>query len=116
VEEKVENTEITIDEFAKVKLVTAKILTAEPVEKADKLLKLTVDAGEQSPRTVVSGIAKHFTCEELVGKKIVLVANLKPAKLRGIMSQGMILCGEDSDGTLRLITPDGDITPGSEVR
>ena len=116
VEEKVENTEITIDEFAKVKLVTAKILTAEPVEKADKLLKLTVDAGEPSPRTVVSGIAKHFTCEELVGKKIVLVANLKPAKLRGIMSQGMILCGEDSDGTLRLITPDGDITPGSEVR
>ncbi len=117
VEEKVEeNVEISIDEFARVKLVTAKILTAEPVEKADKLLKLTVDAGEAEPRTVVSGIAKHFTCEELVGKKIVLVANLKPAKLRGIMSQGMILCGEDSDGTLRLITPDGDITPGSEVR
>lgn len=116
VEEKEEKPEITIDEFAKVKLVTAKILAAEPVEKADKLLKLTVDAGETEPRTVVSGIAKHFTCEELVGKRIVLVANLKPAKLRGIMSQGMILCGEDADGTLRLITPDGDITPGSEVR
>lgn len=116
VEEKEEKPEITIDEFAKVKLVTAKILAAEPVEKADKLLKLTVDAGEAEPRTVVSGIAKHFTCEELVGKRIVLVANLKPAKLRGIMSQGMILCGEDADGTLRLITPDGDITPGSEVR
>lgn len=115
-EDEESNPEITIDEFAKVKLVTAKILTAEPVEKADKLLKLTVDAGEAEPRTVVSGIAKHFTCEELVGKRIVLVANLKPAKLRGIMSQGMILCGEDKDGTLRLITPDGDITPGSEVR
>ena len=117
VEEKVEEcTEISIDDFAKVKLVTAKILSAEKVEKADKLLKLSVDAGEAEPRTVVSGIAKYFTPEELVGKKIVLVANLKPAKLRGIMSQGMILCGEDSDGTLRLITPDGDITPGSEVR
>ncbi len=117
VEEKIEEkTEITIDEFAKVKLVSAKILSAEPVEKADKLLKLSVDAGEAEPRTVVSGIAKHFTCEELVGKNVVLVANLKPAKLRGIMSQGMILCAEDSDGTLRLIAPNGDTTPGSEVR
>ncbi len=115
-EVKEECSEITIDEFSKVKLVAAKILSAEPVEKADKLLKLSVDAGEAEPRTVVSGIAKHFTCAELVGKTVTLVANLKPAKLRGIMSQGMILCAEDKDGTLRLIAPCGDVTPGSEVR
>ncbi|MBQ2715117.1 MAG: methionine--tRNA ligase [Clostridia bacterium] len=115
-EEIVENTEITIDDFAKVKLVTAKILSAEPVEKADKLLRLTVDAGEEKPRTVVSGIAKHFTCEELVGKQIVLVANLKPAKLRGIMSEGMILCAEDKEGKLSIIAPSSDIPAGSGVR
>lgn len=116
VEEVVENTQISIDDFAKVKLVTAKILEAVPVPKADKLLQLTVDAGEEKPRTVVSGIAKHFTCEELIGKQIVLVANLKPAKLRGIMSEGMILCAEDKDGKLSLIAPSSDIDSGSGVR
>ena len=116
VEELVENSEITIDDFAKVKLVTAKIIQAVPVPKADKLLQLTVDAGEEKPRTVVSGIAKHFTCEELIGKQIVLVANLKPAKLRGIMSEGMILCAEDKDGKLSLIAPTCDIDAGSGVR
>lgn len=116
VEEIVENSQITIDDFAKVKLVTAKIIQAVPVPKADKLLQLTVDAGEEKPRTVVSGIAKHFTCEELIGKQIVLVANLKPAKLRGIMSEGMILCAEDKDGKLSLIAPTCDIDAGSGVR
>ncbi len=110
-----ENQEISIDEFAKVKLVSAKILSAKPVEKADKLLELSVDAGEESPRTVVSGIAKHFTCEELVGKSVVLVANLKPAKLRGIMSQGMLLCAEDKDGKLYLVSA-GDVPVGSGIR
>lgn len=116
VEEVAENTQISIDDFAKVKLVTAKIIEAVPVPKADKLLQLTVDAGEDKPRTVVSGIAKHFTCEELIGKQIVLVANLKPAKLRGIMSEGMILCAEDKDGKLSLIAPSTDIDAGSGVR
>lgn len=116
-EEKVEETpEISIDEFAKVKLISAKILSAKPVEKADKLLELLVDAGEETPRTVVSGIAKHFTCEELVGKNVVLVANLKPAKLRGIMSQGMILCAEDKDGKLSIVAPENDIPAGSGIR
>lgn len=116
VEEVVENTEITIDDFAKVKLVTAKIIEAVPVPKADKLLQLTVDAGEEKPRTVVSGIAKYFTCEELIGRDIVLVANLKPAKLRGIMSEGMILCAEDKDGKLSLIAPSTSVDAGSGVR
>ena len=119
VEEKVEevvDTQISIDDFAKVKLVTAKILDAVPVPKADKLLQLTVDAGEDKPRTVVSGIAKHYAPEDLIGKQIVLVANLKPAKLRGIMSEGMILCAEDKDGKLSLIAPSDDIDAGSGVR
>ena len=119
VEEKVEevvDTQISIDDFAKVKLVTAKVLDAVPVPKADKLLQLTVDAGEDKPRTVVSGIAKHYAPEDLIGKQIVLVANLKPAKLRGIMSEGMILCAEDKDGKLSLIAPSDDIDAGSGVR
>ena len=116
VDKKGENVEITIDDFAKVKLVTAKILDAVAVPKADKLLQLTVDAGEEKPRTVVSGIAKHFTTEELIGREVVLVANLKPAKLRGIMSEGMILCAEDKDGKLSLIAPSIDMEPGSGVR
>ena len=119
VEEKVEevvDTQISIDDFAKVKLVTAKVLDAVPVPKADKLLQLTVDAGEDKPRTVVSGIAKHYAPEDLIGKQIVLVANLKPAKLRGIMSEGMILCAEDKDGKLSLIAPSDDMDAGSGVR
>ena len=119
VEEKVEevvDTQISIDDFAKVKLVTAKVLDAVPVPKADKLLQLTVDAGEDKPRTVVSGIAKHYAPEDLIGKQIVLVANLKPAKLRGIMSEGMILCAEDKDGKLSLIAPSDNIDAGSGVR
>jgi methionyl-tRNA synthetase len=107
--------EITIDEFAKVDLRVAKVLTAEKVEKADKLLKMTMDVGGKE-RTVVSGIAKYYTPEDMVGRNVVLVANLKPAKLRGIMSEGMILCASDDEGNLVLISPVKDIKSGSEVR
>ena len=107
--------EITIDEFAKVDLRVAKVLTAEKVEKADKLLKMTMDVGGKE-RTVVSGIAKYYTPEDMVGRSVVLVANLKPAKLRGIMSEGMILCASDDEGNLVLISPVKDIKSGSEVR
>ena len=86
--------EITIDDFAKVQLKVGVVLTAEKVEKADKLLKLTVDTGSEK-RTIVSGIAKHYTPEEMVGKRVIVVANLKPVKLRGILSEGMLLCAED---------------------
>ena len=95
VEKKVENVvdinEITIDDFAKIALRVGKIVTAEKVEKADKLLKFSVQIGEET-RTIVSGIAKFYTPEEMVGKNVVVVYNLKPAKLRGIESQGMLLC------------------------
>ena len=85
-----ETDEISIDDFFQVKLRVAEVTVAEKVQKADKLLKLTLDVGDET-RTVVSGIAEWYEPEELLGKKVVLVANLKPAKLRGIVSQGMIL-------------------------
>lgn len=117
-ENKVENVvkieEITIDEFAKCKFVVGTVLTAEKVEKADKLLKMTIDDGERV-RTVVSGIAKYYTPDEMVGKQVVLVANLKPAKLRGILSEGMILCASAGD-ELVLVAPIKKMPSGAEVR
>jgi methionyl-tRNA synthetase len=109
----VENNEISIDEFAKMDLRVAKVLTAEKVEKADKLLKLTVDLGSEE-RTVVSGIAQYYTPEELVGQCVILVANLKPAKIRGIESRGMVLAAS-CDGKLTLATAP-DMPPGSRVK
>ncbi len=106
--------EISIDDFAKVKMQIAKVLACEKVEKSDKLLKSTVQIGNET-RTVVSGIAKFYTPEEMVGKKVVMITNLKPAKLRGILSEGMILCAEDADGNLKLLAPEGDIADGSGI-
>jgi methionyl-tRNA synthetase len=116
-EEKAEEVvpEITIDDFYKTDLRVAKVLKAEKVEKADKLLKLEVQLGDEI-RTVVSGIAKYYTPEEMVGRKVILVANLKPVKLRGILSQGMILAAEDDKGKLVLATVDQEIESGSQVR
>ena len=114
-EEKAKVEEISIDQFASVCLKTAKVLTAEKLEKSDKLLVMTLDDGERK-RTVVSGIAKHYTPEEMVGKTVVLVANLKPAKLRGVLSEGMILCAEDENGNLSLVSPEKAFGAGCEVR
>ena len=122
-EKKVENVvdinEITIDDFAKIALRVGKIVTAEKVEKADKLLKFSVQIGEET-RTIVSGIAKFYTPEEMVGKNVVVVYNLKPAKLRGIESQGMLLCAceKDENGEERivLVTPEKPVKSGSTVR
>ena len=107
--------EITIDDFAKIQLSVGKVLTAEKVEKADKLLKMTVKVG-QTDRTIVSGIAKWYKPEEMVGKEAVVVSNLKPAKLRGIMSEGMILCADDGKGNLCVVSPEKTMLSGSEVR
>ena len=107
--------EITIDDFAKIQLKTGLVLTAEKVEKSDKLLKMSVRVGAET-RTIVSGIAKYYTPEEMVGKTVVVVANLKPAKLRGITSEGMILCGEDSEGKLTIVTTLSEIESGATVR
>ncbi|ACM59447.1 methionyl-tRNA synthetase [Caldicellulosiruptor bescii] len=105
---------ITIDDFAKIELKVAKVLEAEKIEGADKLLKLIVDLGNEK-RQIVAGIAKHYTPDELVGKKIVVVANLKPAKLRGVESQGMLLAASIGD-ELCLITPEKDIKEGARVK
>ncbi len=118
-EKKVENTvtieQIGIEDFAKVQLKVGKVLECKKVEKADKLLCSQIDVGEETPRTIVSGIAKYYTPEEMVGKQVIVVTNLKPAKLRGIESQGMILCAEDENGELALITPSKSVRAGSEV-
>lgn len=105
--------EITIDQFFDTQLCVAEVVACEKVEKADKLLKLTVKVGEQT-RTVVSSIAKSYTPEEMVGKQVVLVANLKPAKLRGIVSEGMVLCATDGDKVV-LVSPERKVESGSEV-
>lgn len=106
--------EITIDQFMTVKLKVGEILTAEKVENADKLLKFSVKVGEET-RTIVSGIAKYYTPEELIGQQVVVVANLKPAKLRGIESQGMLLCA-CNDQDVVLVAPIKRVADGSEVR
>ncbi len=108
-------TEISIEDFAKVQFKTGLVLSAEKVEKSDKLLKLSVRTGERT-RTIVSGIANYYKPEEMVGKTVVVVANLKPAKLRGILSEGMILCAEDKDGKLSLITTLAEMSDGAVVR
>jgi methionyl-tRNA synthetase len=108
---------ITFDQFGKVELRVAEIVAAEKIKKADKLLKLTVHAPEE--RTVVAGIAKFYAPEELVGKKVIIVANLKPARLMGVASQGMVLAAKetDADGNERLVlsTVSADIAAGSKV-
>jgi methionyl-tRNA synthetase len=106
--------EITFDDFTKVELRAATVTAAEKVEKSNKLLKLSLSLGNET-RQVVSGIAKYYSAEEMVGKQVVLVANLKPAKLMGIQSQGMILCAEDDEGNLKLITPEGAMPDGAEI-
>ena len=107
--------EIGIEDFDKVVLKVGKILDCKKVEKADKLLCSMVDLGEEKPRTIVSGIAKYYSPEEMKGKSVVVVANLRPVKLRGILSQGMLLCASDKQGGLKLLAPEGDMPAGSEI-
>ena len=110
-----EKQEIGIEDFDKVQLKVGIILDCKKVEKADKLLCSTVDLGEEKPRTIVSGIAKYYAPEDMVGRKVVVVANLKPVKLRGILSQGMLLCASSPEGKLTLLRPDADMPAGSDI-
>ncbi|OGW58144.1 MAG: methionine--tRNA ligase [Nitrospirae bacterium RIFCSPLOW2_12_42_9] len=105
---------ITIEEFAKIRLRIGKVISAENVQGSKKLLKLSVDMGNER-RQVVAGIAAHYRPEEIIGKSVVIVANLKPAKLMGIESQGMVLAASNGE-VLSLISPDKDIPPGSAVK
>ncbi|MEZ5360292.1 MAG: methionine--tRNA ligase [Candidatus Zixiibacteriota bacterium] len=104
---------ISIDDVGKVELRVAEILQAEKVEKADKLLKLQIDIGTEK-RQIIAGIAEHYAPEDVVGRKIIVVANLKPAKIRGIESKGMLLAAK-KDGKLTLVTVEKDIAPGASV-
>jgi len=105
---------IGIEDFAKVQLKVGKVLSAERVEKSEKLIKLKVDTGEE--RQIVAGIGKAYDPDYLVGKKIVVVANLKPAKLMGIESQGMLLAATDEEGTLSILGLDRDVHQGARVK
>ena len=107
--------EIAIEDFAKIELRTAEITACEPVKKAKKLLKLTLNDGSGAPRTVVSGIAPWYTPEQLVGHTVIVVANLNPAKLCGVESNGMILAADAGENDVRVIFADG-IPAGSRVR
>ncbi|KAF2958905.1 methionine--tRNA ligase [Thermotoga sp. Ku-13t] len=105
---------LDINEFKRVDLRVAKVLSAERIKSSEKLLKLLIDLGELGTRQIVAGIAKYYEPEQLVGKCIVVVANLKPAKLMGVESQGMLLAAHDGDH-VKLVTIDGGATPGSKI-
>jgi methionyl-tRNA synthetase len=105
--------QISIDEFAKVDLRVATVIKAEPVPKAKKLLKLEVDLGEK--RTVVAGISTAYAPDELIGKQVIIVANLKPAKLMGVESRGMLIAAVDDNGPT-VATLDKPVAPGTPLR
>lgn len=109
-----EKPEITIDDFAKISFRTAVVTNCEKIEKSKKLLKLTLKVGDET-RIVASGIAEYYKPEELLGKTVVLVANLKPAKLCGVESRGMVLCAE-ADGKVKIVSPEDGIPDGAVVR
>jgi methionyl-tRNA synthetase len=106
--------DIVFDDFSKMDIRVATVMAAEKMAKSDKLLKLTVDIGLEQ-RTIVSGIARHYSPEEMIGKQVTVVANLAPRKMMGVESQGMILMAEDRDGKLRLLSPSDLVNPGSAV-
>ena len=106
--------EITFEDFAKLQFQVGEIIACEAVKKSKKLLCSQVRVGSQV-RQIVSGIKAHYTPEEMVGKKVMVVVNLKLAKLAGVLSEGMLLCAEDAEGNLALMTPDKDMPAGAEI-
>ena len=104
---------ISFDEFSKIDLRVAKIIEAEKVEESEKLLKLKIDLGQET-RQIVAGIAKLYKPEDLIGKEIVVVANLEPKVLRGLESQGMLLAAENREN-ISLLIPDKEIPPGAKI-
>ena len=107
--------EISIDDFAKLQLQVGEIIACEEVKKSKKLLCSQVQIGSQV-RQIVSGIKAHYSAEEMVGKKVVVVTNLKPAKLAGVLSEGMILCAENEAGELALVTTEKEMPSGAPIR
>ncbi len=107
--------EIQFDDFAKMDIRVGTILEAERVPKADKLLQLKVDTGVDV-RTILSGIAMHYTPEQVIGRQVCVLINLAPRKMRGVESAGMILMAEDSEGKLHFVRPENVINNGADVR
>ena len=108
---------ISFDEFKKVEIKVGQILSAEKIPDTDKLLKLSVDLGEETPRQIVSGIALYFPdCEVLVGQKCMFVSNLEPRTIRGFESQGMIFAVSTEDGKFSLLKPSDDIPVGTSAK
>ena len=108
--------EIKIDDFAKLDLRVGTVLECEAVPKANKLLRFVIDDGTPGHRVIVSGIAQHYKPEDLIGKQVIFIANLAPAKIRGVVSQGMILSALNADGSLVVAGPTAPATPGAQVK
>ena len=106
--------EISYDDFAKLQFQVGEIIECKEVPKSKKLLCSQVKIGSQV-KQIVSGIKQHYSAEEMVGKKVMVVTNLKPAKLAGILSEGMILCAEDADGNVCVVSPEKNMPAGSEI-
>jgi methionyl-tRNA synthetase len=112
---------ITYDEFKKVEMRVAKVLEATRIEGSEKLLKLTIDAGDKDdeqksiPRQIVSGIARYYSPEEMIGKQIIVVVNLEPRSLMGIESNGMIVAAHDENGGAVIISPDKEVPAGASI-
>ena len=106
--------EIEYDDFAKLQFQVGEIIACEEVKKSKKLLCSQVKIGSQV-KQIVSGIKQHYTAEEMVGKKVMVLVNLKPAKLAGVVSEGMLLCAEDAEGNLALMTPEKEMPAGAEI-
>ena len=106
--------EITFEEFGKMQFQVGEIIECKAVEKSKKLLCSQVRIGSQV-KQIVSGIQKHYTPEEMVGKKVMVLVNLKPAKLAGVLSEGMLLCAEDENGELSLMVPEKKMPAGAEI-
>ena len=106
--------EITYEDFEKLQFQVGEIIACEEVKKSKKLLCSQVRVGSQV-KQIVSGIKAHYSAEEMVGKKVMVLVNLKPAKLAGIVSEGMLLCAEDADGNLALVVPEKEMPAGAEI-
>ena len=106
--------EITFDDFSKIDIRIGTIVTAEPIKKSNKLMRLEVDIGEDTPRQLVAGIKETHDPEQIIGRQVVVLANLKPAKLCGVKSKGMVLAG-DTEGAV-LLMPEAEVAPGTRVR
>ena len=109
-----EKPEITFEDFEKMQFQVGEIIACEEVKKSKKLLCSQVKIGSQV-KQIVSGIKQHYSAEEMVGKKVMVLVNLKPAKLAGVLSEGMLLCAEDEEGRLALVTPEKEMPPGAEI-